>query len=308
MAGGVLPDGPGSDAQGYQRPRRTTKSSSTARAAASLGRCSRSASSSPRCASSTSRCGPPRVPLAAARGAHRHRDLGQAREPHPDRRVQGARRAELRRARCRRAPAGRRPPGLVSATRGNHGQSLAFAGRAHAGCRSRSWCPRATAPTRTPRCEAFGAELVVHGADFQEARRARARSSPRSAGCSPVPSFHPWLVEGVATYAAELHEAVPDLDVVYVPVGMGSGHLRQHRGPRPARPATPRSSAWWRSGAGVRPVVRGGRGGDHRDGRHVRRRRRVPHAPTRTPSRIIAGGAARDRAGRRGRRPRRRWR
>ena len=70
--------------------------------------------------------------------------------------------------------------------------------------------------------EGFGAELVVHGVDFQEATE-HAAELAEERGLLWVPSFHPWLVEGVATYAAELHEAVRDLDAVYVPVGMGSG-------------------------------------------------------------------------------------
>ena len=113
------------------------------------------------------------------------------------------------------------PPGLVSASRGNHSQSLAFAGRAHA-MPVTIVVPEGNSLDKNRATEALGAELVVHGADFQEAsEHARALAAERD--LLFVPSFHPWLVEGVATYAAELHEAVPGLDVVYVPVGMGSG-------------------------------------------------------------------------------------
>ncbi|HUS96155.1 MAG TPA: threonine dehydratase, partial [Hyphomicrobiaceae bacterium] len=69
---------------------------------------------------------------------------------------------------------------------------------------------------------AFGAELVVHGTDFDEAKNECMRVA-ESRGLHPVPSFHPLLVRGVSTYALEFFSACPDLDVVYVPIGMGSG-------------------------------------------------------------------------------------
>ena len=113
------------------------------------------------------------------------------------------------------------PAGLVSATRGNHGQSIAFAGR-QGGLPVTIVVPEGNSPDKNDAMEGFGAELVVHGADFQAARE-HAAELAEERGLLEVPSFHPWLVEGVATYAAELHESVRDLDVVYVPVGMGSG-------------------------------------------------------------------------------------
>ena len=69
---------------------------------------------------------------------------------------------------------------------------------------------------------ALGAELVEHGVDFDVAREEAARLA-ESLGYAMVPSFHPELVRGVATYALELFDAVADLDCVYVPIGMGSG-------------------------------------------------------------------------------------
>lgn len=111
--------------------------------------------------------------------------------------------------------------GLVSATRGNHGQSLAYAGAA-AGLPVVIVVPEGNSPDKNAAMSAFGAQLVVHGRDFQEARE-HAEELAATRGLVGVPPFHPWLVEGVATYAAELHEAVPELDAVYVPVGMGSG-------------------------------------------------------------------------------------
>lgn len=111
--------------------------------------------------------------------------------------------------------------GLVSASRGNHSQSLAYAGAAF-GVPVTIVVPEGNSPDKNAATEAFGAELVVHGRDFQEALE-HARELAGRRGLTIVPPFHPWLVEGVATYAAELHEDVPDLDVVYMPVGMGSG-------------------------------------------------------------------------------------
>jgi threonine dehydratase len=113
------------------------------------------------------------------------------------------------------------PAGLVTATRGNHGQSVAFAGR-HGGIPVTIVVPEGNSPDKNDAMVGYGAELVVHGQDFQAAREYAAELADER-GLLTVPSFHPWLVEGVATYAAELHESVPDLDVVYVPVGMGSG-------------------------------------------------------------------------------------
>jgi threonine dehydratase len=111
--------------------------------------------------------------------------------------------------------------GFVSATRGNHGQSLAYAGRA-AGLRVVIVVPEGNSPDKNAAMEGFGAELVVHGRDFQDARE-HAAGLGEELGLEVVPSFHPDLVAGVATYARELFEAAGPLDTVYVPVGMGSG-------------------------------------------------------------------------------------
>lgn len=111
--------------------------------------------------------------------------------------------------------------GLVSATRGNHGQSLAYAGRA-AGLRVVIVVPESNSPDKNAAMEGFGAELIVHGRDFQESRE-HAMGLGEELGLEPVPPFHPDLVAGVATYAKELFDAAGALDTVYVPVGMGSG-------------------------------------------------------------------------------------
>lgn len=112
-------------------------------------------------------------------------------------------------------------PGLVSATRGNHGQSLAFAARRH-GVPVTILAPQGNSAEKNRAMRAFGADLVEYGEDFQAAREEAYRRSETS-GLEIVPAFHPDLVLGVATYALELFRAEPSLDVVYVPIGQGSG-------------------------------------------------------------------------------------
>jgi threonine dehydratase len=111
--------------------------------------------------------------------------------------------------------------GIVSATRGNHGQSLAFAGRA-AGIGVTIVVPEGNSPDKNAAMQGFGAELITHGHDFQAARE-HASTVGAERGLETVPSYHPDLVLGVATYARELLRAAGELDAVYVPVGMGSG-------------------------------------------------------------------------------------
>ena len=111
--------------------------------------------------------------------------------------------------------------GLISATRGNHGQSVAFAGRRH-GLPVTIYVPRGNSLEKNRAMAAFGANLIEYGADFQEAREEAVRHAARD-GLHMVPSFHPDIVRGVATYALELFRAAPDLDVLYVPIGQGSG-------------------------------------------------------------------------------------
>ena len=114
-----------------------------------------------------------------------------------------------------------RVPGLISATRGNHGQSVAFAGRRH-GLPVTIYVPHGNSVEKNRAMAAFGARLVEHGNDFQEAREEAERRAERD-GLHMVPSFHPDLVKGVATCALELLRDVPDIDVLYVPIGLGSG-------------------------------------------------------------------------------------
>src|SRR6185437_382109 len=111
--------------------------------------------------------------------------------------------------------------GLISATTGNHGQSLAFAGRRY-GVPVTIYAPHGNSVEKNRAMRAFGADLVEHGNDFQAAREEAQRRAERER-LEFVPSFHPDLVLGVATYALEFFRAAPDLDVIYVPIGLGSG-------------------------------------------------------------------------------------
>ena len=111
--------------------------------------------------------------------------------------------------------------GLISATTGNHGQSLAFAGRRY-GVPVTIYAPHGNSVEKNRAMRAFGADLVEHGNDYQSAREEAERRAERD-GLEFVPSFHPDLVLGVATYALELFRKADDLDVLYVPIGLGSG-------------------------------------------------------------------------------------
>jgi threonine dehydratase len=111
--------------------------------------------------------------------------------------------------------------GVIAATRGNHGQSIAFAA-ARAGLRAVIIVPHGNGREKNAAMRALGADLREYGRDFQEALE-HAAGLAVAEHLHFVPSFHPALVAGVATYALELFRAVPDLDAVYVPVGMGSG-------------------------------------------------------------------------------------
>jgi threonine dehydratase len=111
--------------------------------------------------------------------------------------------------------------GLVTATRGNHGQSIALAA-----ARNKIpvviVVPEGNSREKNAAMEAFGAELVTAGKDFDESRVVAAEIQ-KQRDYHYVPSFHRDLVRGVATYAHELFSSFADLDVVYVPIGMGSG-------------------------------------------------------------------------------------
>ncbi|MEX0772852.1 MAG: threonine dehydratase [Balneolales bacterium] len=111
--------------------------------------------------------------------------------------------------------------GVITATRGNHGQSIGFAAR-RCGIPATAVVPRGNSGEKNAAMRALGVEVIEHGEDFQSSREyAEALAHERS--LHMVPSFHPLLVAGVATYSLELLEAVTNIDVVYVPVGLGSG-------------------------------------------------------------------------------------
>jgi threonine dehydratase len=111
--------------------------------------------------------------------------------------------------------------GIVTATRGNHGQSVALAG-ARAALRVAIVVPHGNSVEKNAAMRGFGAELIEHGRDFDEAKE-HAATIAREKSYAFVPSFHRDLVIGVATYAHEFFTAVADLDTVYVPIGLGSG-------------------------------------------------------------------------------------
>jgi threonine dehydratase len=111
--------------------------------------------------------------------------------------------------------------GIISATTGNHGQSLAFAASRY-GVPATIYVPHGNSVEKNRAMRAFGANLVEHGEDFQIAREEAGRRA-RQDGLEFVPAFHPDLVLGVATYALELFRKAGDLDLLYVPIGQGSG-------------------------------------------------------------------------------------
>ena len=118
----------------------------------------------------------------------------------------------------RRSP---RTSGAVSATRGNHGQSIALAA-ARNGIAATIVVPLGNSVEKNAAMRAFGAELVEAGHDFDAAKDAAMKLAGER-GLAMVPSFHRDLVAGVASYALELFRTAPPLDTVYVPIGLGSG-------------------------------------------------------------------------------------
>jgi threonine dehydratase len=111
--------------------------------------------------------------------------------------------------------------GIVSATRGNHGQSLAWAGQRY-GIAVTVVVPHGNSVEKNAAMRAFGASLVEHGDDFEMAREEATRLAVAER-LEFAPSFAPDLVKGVATYSLELFRGAPPLDALYVPIGLGSG-------------------------------------------------------------------------------------
>lgn len=116
---------------------------------------------------------------------------------------------------------GEMPREVISATRGNHGQSMGWAARAH-GVACCIVVPRGNSAEKNDAMRALGVSLIEHGDDFQAARE-HAMHLAAERGAHMVPSYHKDLLRGVSTYWWEFFRAVPQLDVVYVPIGQGSG-------------------------------------------------------------------------------------
>ena len=116
---------------------------------------------------------------------------------------------------------GEMPREVVSATRGNHGQSIGWAAREH-GVRCTIVVPHGNSREKNAAMRALGVDLIEHGSDFQAAREHAMRLAAER-GAHMVPSFHRDLLRGVSTCWWEFLRAVPALDVVYVPIGQGSG-------------------------------------------------------------------------------------
>lgn len=110
---------------------------------------------------------------------------------------------------------------VVAATRGNHGQSVALSAKRY-GLSATVVVPFGNSVEKNAAMRALGATLIEHGDDFQDAREHAARIADMS-GAHMIPSFHPLLIQGVATYAVELFRAVSDIGSIYVPIGLGSG-------------------------------------------------------------------------------------
>jgi threonine dehydratase len=113
------------------------------------------------------------------------------------------------------------PRGVITATRGNHGQAVALAARRYK-LPATIYVPQGNSVEKNSAMRTQGATLVEHGTDFQESREEAARVAARD-GLHMVPAFHLDIVLGVSTYWAEFFRAAPGLDVVYVPIGQGSG-------------------------------------------------------------------------------------
>jgi threonine dehydratase len=112
--------------------------------------------------------------------------------------------------------------GVVSASTGNHGQSIALASHLH-GVRCRIVVPVGSNPDKMAAMRAFGAEVVEHGRDFDEAREFVEEFAAREGWRYVHSANEPHLIAGVATYALEMFEDLPDVDYVFVPIGGGSG-------------------------------------------------------------------------------------
>jgi threonine dehydratase len=122
---------------------------------------------------------------------------------------------------ARLVESGQVPTGVVGATRGNHGQSVGYAARRY-GIPATIVVPHGNSREKNAAMRALGVKLIEHGDDFQ-ASREFAQNLAEEQSLHLVPSFHRLLVAGVATYGLELLQEIENIDVVYVPIGLGSG-------------------------------------------------------------------------------------
>ncbi|MBT9330468.1 threonine dehydratase [Paracidobacterium acidisoli] len=113
-----------------------------------------------------------------------------------------------------------RVTGVAAATRGNYGQGVARAST-HYGVTATIVVPHGNSPAKNRAMQALGAELIEHGEDFQSSLEYAAELA-KERGLHMIPSFHPLLVHGTGTYALEMFEDAPELEAVYVPIGLGS--------------------------------------------------------------------------------------
>lgn len=111
--------------------------------------------------------------------------------------------------------------GVIAASTGNHGQSIVWSARRR-GLRAVIVVPQGNNSDKNAAMRSLGGELVEHGREFQEALEFSRELAQRE-GLHPVPSFHSWLVRGVATYGMEFFQDAPPLEAVFVPIGLGSG-------------------------------------------------------------------------------------
>ena len=121
-----------------------------------------------------------------------------------------------------RLEGGERQGGVIAYSTGNHGQSIAYAARLF-GIRARIVMPEVSNPSKVAALRGLGAEVVFHGARFDDARRHAERLAAEEGWRLVGAASEPLLIAGVATGALEMLEDEPDLDALIVPVGGGSG-------------------------------------------------------------------------------------
>ena len=119
-------------------------------------------------------------------------------------------------------PQTQREKGVITATRGNHGQSIAYAA-AQFGVKATVVVPHGNNPEKNSAMQAFGAELIEHGKDFDEARALCEKLEAERGLYYVHPCMEPALFHGVGTYSLEIFESLPNVDAIIVPIGGGSG-------------------------------------------------------------------------------------